>query len=453
MTNDITLAKKIAKEVTSLGGSVYFVGGCVRDELLGKPSKDIDIEVHGISPKALESILDRLGERLEIGKSFGVYGLKGHTLDIAMPRKERAVGRGHRDFVVDVDPLIGTLAAAKRRDFTIGALMKEVLSGKLVDHFGGLDDLKNGVLRHVDPASFPEDPLRVLRGAQFAARFGFTIAPETVELCRSIDLAALPKERVMEELKKALLGAKRPSVFFEVLRQMEQLSPWFDELAALIAVPQNPKYHAEGDVWQHTLMVLDQAAALRDKAEHPLALMLAALAHDFGKKTTTQFIRGAYHAYGHEREGLPLVTAFLRRLTCERELCSHVLNLVSLHMQPCAAAGRGDKLSTTNRMFDRALSPRDLVLLALADDRGRISEAARDCEAFLEERLQAYHETMALPFVEGKDLLAAGLTPDRHFSELLAYAHKLRLSQTPKETALKQTLAHARAIQKKGRPS
>ena len=192
---DMEAARAIARQAAALGGRAYYVGGFVRDRLLGRENTDVDIEVHGLTPSQLEEILDGLGGRLEMGASFGIYGLKGYGLDIAMPRRERAIGRGHRDFDVTVDPFLGTEQAARRRDFTVNALMEDVLTGRVLDHFHGVRDLRRGVLRHVDDRTFPEDPLRVLRGAQFAARFGFTAAPETIALCRGIDLSALPPER------------------------------------------------------------------------------------------------------------------------------------------------------------------------------------------------------------------------------------------------------------------
>ena len=205
--NDTNIAIAIAQKVASCGGSTYFVGGYVRDKLLGIENKDIDIEVHGITQKDLEEILSSIGELLRFGKSFGVYSIKGASIDVAMPRKEIATGRGHRDFDIEVDPFIGTEKACKRRDFTIGAIMQNVLTGEIVDHFGGIDDLHNKIIRHVNDDSFGEDPLRVLRAAQFASRFEFTIAEETIALCKNMDICALPAERVFEELKKALLKA------------------------------------------------------------------------------------------------------------------------------------------------------------------------------------------------------------------------------------------------------
>ena len=155
---DMEMAKKVAELVAEKGGKAYFVGGFVRDALLHIENKDIDIEVHGISHDELTAILDSLGQRITIGESFGIFNLKGYSLDIAMPRKEEARGQGHRDFAIFVDPFIGTEAAARRRDFTVNALMQDVLTGRIVDHFGGQEDLKNGILRHVNDASFAEDP-------------------------------------------------------------------------------------------------------------------------------------------------------------------------------------------------------------------------------------------------------------------------------------------------------
>ena len=280
---DLAMAREIAAKVAAAGGRVYFVGGCVRDQLLHQDVKDIDIEVHGVSVDKLREILDSLGERTEMGASFGVFGLKHIGLDIAMPRKEQSTGLGHKDFAVSVDPFIGTKKAAERRDFTMNALMQDVLTGEILDFFGGRDDLERKIIRHVNDTSYVEDPLRVFRAAQFAARFGFTIAEETRRLSSEMDVAHLAGERVMGELQKALLKAARPSGFFEELRKMNQLSVWFPEAEALIGVLQPAEHHPEGDVWKHTMQVLDETAALRGQAQHPLWLMLAALCHDFGK--------------------------------------------------------------------------------------------------------------------------------------------------------------------------
>ena len=446
---DQKMAREIARLVAEKGGSTYYVGGFVRDALIHKENKDVDIEVHGITPTCLEEILDSLGERMVIGESFGIFGLKGYSLDIAMPRKEEVRGQGHKDFDIFVDPFIGTESAARRRDFTFNALMQDVLSDEIVDHFGGVEDLKAGVLRHVNDKSFAEDPLRVLRAAQFAARFGFRVAEETVALCSRMPLQHLPRERIEGELKKALLKSEKPSLFFSVLREMEQLDVWFPEVKALIGVPQNPVYHSEGDVWTHTMMVLDEAAKLRDRTANPYWFMLAALTHDFGKAVCTEEKDGVLHAYLHEIKGLPLVQTFLTRLTSETKLLEYVLNLVQYHMKPNTVAGARSAEKTTTRMFDLAVDPEGLLCIALADDRGRITQApATDHEAFLYERLAIFRERMARPYVMGRDLLEAGLTPGPEFTDILKHAHKLRLAGVPKESALRQTLAYARKFYK-----
>ena len=442
---DRQMAMQIARLAAEHGGRTYYVGGFVRDALLGKENKDVDIEVHGITPHCLEEILDSLGHRMAIGESFGIFGLKGYSLDIAMPRKEEARGLGHRDFDVFVDPFIGTEAAARRRDFTINALMQDVLTGQIVDHFQGIAHLHSGVLRHVNDESFAEDPLRVLRAAQFAARFGFRVAGETIDLCRRMDLSHLPRERIEGELKKALLKAEKPSVFFEVLREMDQLDFWFPELKALIGVTQNPVFHSEGDVWTHTMMVLDEAAKLRHRAADPYWFMLAAVTHDLGKAVCTEEKDGVLHAYRHEIAGLPLAEAFLRRITRESKLISYVLNLVEYHMKPNTVAGAGSAPKVTTRMYDRSADPEGLICLALADDRGRITQApATNHEAFLYERLEIFRELMARPYVMGRDLIEAGLKPGAEFTDILNHAHKLRLAGIPKDSALVQTLAYAR---------
>ena len=446
---DKGMAEAIAKKVAEKNGRAYYVGGFVRDAILKKENKDIDIEIHGISPDELRQILCSVGKVITVGEAFGIFGLKGYGIDIAMPRKEKATGKGHRDFDVFVDPFIGAKKAAMRRDFTVNALMQDVLTGEILDFFGGQKDLSDEILRHVNDESFSEDPLRVLRAAQFAARFSFSVADETVALCRKIPLGSLSRERVEAELSKALMKAERPSVFFEVLKSMGKLDEWFPELKNLIGVEQSPIYHAEGDVWNHTMMVIDEAAKMRDKVSYPMGFMLSAVAHDFGKAVSTQIIDGKIHAYAHEIKGLPLIDSFLRRLTNETKLKRYVMNLCEYHMKPNALAENGASVKSTNRMFDSVCAPKDLIYLAAADNFGRISEKNNtDNTPFLFDRLQTYESIMAKPCVLGKDLIYAGLTPDKDFSEILSYAHKLHLAGIEKESALKQTLSYARKIKR-----
>ena len=445
VVKDIETAEAVARRVKDAGGRCFYVGGFVRDRLLGRENKDVDIEVHGLSPAELETILDFLGERLTVGESFGIYTLKGCSLDISLPRREGFSGGGHTELAEVTDPFIGPKAAAGRRDFTLNAMMQDVLTGEILDFFDGQADLERGIIRHVTPTIFREDPLRVLRAAQFAARFGFTVAGETLSLCRGVDLYSLPKERVEGEVKKALLKSERPSVFFELLREMGQLDTWFPELKALIGVEQNPEFHSEGDVWNHTMLVLDRAAECRDKARNPFAFMLSALTHDMGKALCTEEIDGVIHAYEHELLGLAPARAFVKRLTDENDVLKTVLNQTELHMRPNVMAAARSSVKKTNHLFDEAVDPEALIALAICDGLGTVSSAAYvSHEAFFESRLAAYREYMSRPYVMGRDLLEAGLTPGESFGDYLAYAHKLRLAGVPKESALKQTLAFAR---------
>lgn len=457
MDKNTEISIEIARRVAEKGGSTYYVGGYVRDKILGIENKDIDIEVHGVKPAVLEEILDSLGERITIGESFGIYGLKGYDIDVAMPRQEKNRGKGHKDFDVFVDPDIGTKKASERRDFTINALMQDVLTENIIDHWNGLEDLKAHVIRHINNVTFVEDPLRVLRAAQFAARFEYKVADETIELCKSMNLESLAQERIMAELGKALLKANKPSIFFQVLREMDQLTTWFPEVEDLIGVEQNPRYHAEGDVWTHTMMVLDAAVvfARGGKCRNELGFMLSALCHDFGKVVATEFVNGGIHAYGHEVKGIPLVKTFIKRLTSEKDILDYVVNITRLHMKPNSMANMNSHIKKTNQMFDDAIDPEGLICMALSDTYGQIlgensglKEPGSNGD-WLYARLDIYREYMSRPYVMGRDLMEAGLKPGKEFKEYLDFAHKLRLAGVPKNSVLSQILSMARKQENK----
>ena len=443
---DLQLSVEIARRVAAAGGRAMYVGGMVRDQLMGVECKDIDIEVYGLAPRALKDVLSTLGRVTEMGASFGVYGLQHSRIDIAMPRRERCVGIRHTDFEVSVDPDMSFADASMRRDLTVNAMMRDVLTGELVDLWGGRRDLEARVIRHVSDITFPEDALRVFRAAQFAARFEGTVAPEAMALCRRMDVYEISHERVFDELKKALLKAERPSVFFRVLREMDHLKEFFPEIEACAGVPQNPVYHPEGDVFEHTMLVLDCAAALRDQAKQPLAFMLAALLHDLGKAAATQVQPdGKITAYGHERAGLELCERQLRRLTNQAKLIEYVRNMTLLHMRPNVLAQAKSRKKKTRLLFDQSACPEDLILLSKADASGKRDkpyDAAN--EAFLRERLDDYYRTMQRPMVTGRDLIDAGLKPEPRFSEWLKRARTLHFSGIERDRALKQVVAEAK---------
>lgn len=405
-SRDMKMARCVAERVAEAGGRTYYVGGCVRDRLMGRDGKDIDIEVHGVSVRALEDILDELGERTAMGASFGIMGLRHYDLDIAMPRSEKATGRGHKDFEVFVDPFIGPERAALRRDFTMNALMEDVLTGEVLDFFGGRADLAAGLIRHVNDATFAEDPLRVFRAAQFAARFGFEVAEETAALSATMAVDALASERVLGELEKALLKAERPSIFFVELRRMRQMGTWFGELERL-----------DAPAWARAMGALDGAAGLRGEAQKPMSFMLAAMGIGLGFKDAKRL---------------------LTRLTNEVEATRYALDMNRRLPELCACLqGQADEYAWMT-LFDGSVCPGDLVLLARA---ARGSEAGwPEAERKIREMARLYYDRMERPFVMGRDLVEAGVKPGPGMGKALACAHRLRLMGAGKEEQLRGAL-------------
>lgn len=452
--DNYSMAIQIAKKVKEVGGIAYFVGGYVRDSILDIPNKDIDIEIHGIKPEILKNILSELGDIQTIGNAFGIYNLKGYDLDIALPRKERCIGTGHKDFEVYVDPYIGTHAAARRRDFTINALMKNILTGEIVDEFNGLNDLKNHIIRHVDSSTFREDSLRVLRACQFAARFNFKIASETINLCKTMDLSTLPKERIAGEPSKALLKAKKPSVFFNSLYECEQ-TKWFKEVYALKGIKQDSEYHPEGDVYMHTMSVLDQAGELFptgiDNPDRYLPFMLSALCHDFGKVNTTEInSKGRLCALNHEITGIPIANDFLGRIYNNKGFIKYVDNMIKYHMKAHSCFNNRSKTKTTNLMFDKLLYPKDFILLVYADSTGHdldnldnrqfnmFLEKAMTESGFLTDRYLDYGKRISESHITAEDLINIGLKPSPLFKIILDKAWDMHLKGIKKEHVLKQ---------------
>ena len=438
---------EIAQKVNALGGRAYYVGGCVRDKMMKIECLDKDIEIHGIEMEQLRTLLRSCTDNLIENLHFGVFTLPDYEIDVALPRSETLCGRTHKDFEVSIHPNLDTRQATVRRDFTINAMMEDVLTGELIDHYGGSSDLSEGIIRHIEDGRFMEDPLRVLRAAQFSARFQFRIDERTVALCKKMSLEALPRERVFDELKKALLKSDKPSLFFEALRTTDNLDEFFGELKDLIGVQQNEKHHAEGDVWVHTMMVLDECAKRRSNVKNPLGFMLSAICHDMGKAKCTEIVNGEIHSYNHEIEGLPIAEAFISRLTSDKKIKEYVLNMVEFHMKPNTLAAMESAIKKTNKMFDQAVEPLDLIHLAVADSLGKVAPREYyETEPFLMERLALFEEQMKKPYVTGADLIAEGFEPGEKFTKMLEYAHKLRLAGCEKDSALRQTIAFGRKL-------
>lgn len=441
------LHKAICAQIASCGGRALLVGGCVRDRLLGRAAQDIDCEVHGLSGGALFELLSRFGEVDRSGEAFGVYTLREAGFDFALPRLERRTGGRHADFCVEPVPDLDPARAAARRDFTVNAIMQDALTGEIIDPYGGADDLKAGVLRAVPGGQFEEDPLRVLRGAQFAARFCLTPDEDTLEMMRRMPLGELSPARVMEETKKALLGSDEPDVFFRVLRKAQALSPWFAEVQALCGVPQSAKYHPEGDAFEHTMRVLREAAAMRAQAEDPLAFMLAALTHDLGKAVTTKMgDKGDWQSIGHEREGLPLVESLLARLGAPKGCIARCREICALHMRVHTCFTQGARVTRTHLLFHECAHPRELALLCICDARGtgRPRAYADEEEAFIRDRLAQYESAAARPMPTGRMLLEAGAPGGPQMKPLLETAKKKALLGMDAQQAVHSALREYR---------
>ena len=428
------IAIDIARAVRDAGGRALIVGGCVRDELLGIESKDVDLEVFGLPADRLRDLLHTFGRIETVGESFAVF--KIGDIDVSLPRRESKSGRGHKGFIVDGDPSLSFVEAARRRDFTINAISRDPLTGELIDPFGGRGDLERRVLRAVDAQTFADDSLRVLRALQFAARFDLTMVEETKTLCRSIALDDLPPERIWGEVEKLLLRAPRPSTGFALALELGVIDRLWPELRALVGCPQEPEWHPEGDVWVHTLMVIDQARLQIDDLDRgrAVAVMLGAVCHDLGKPPTTAVIDGRIRSLGHEEAGVAPAAALLDRLNVQTiagfDVRSTVLGMVAHHLKP-GALMRADSRAGDGA-FRRLALKVDLELLARvarADCLGRTGSF--DCSAmdrFLERAraLGVEHEAPA-PIVKGRHLLDLGVAPGPRMGEILKQIYERQL--------------------------
>lgn len=432
----------LSNAVRDAGGRALLVGGCVRDDLMGHPPKDWDLEVYGIEPANLRALLDEFGPVNVVGEAFTVYKL-GPDLDVSLPRRERKSGRGHRAFVIEGDPSMTFEDAARRRDFTINAISRDPLTAEVIDPFHGQIDLEKRVLRVVSAETFAEDSLRVLRAAQLAARFELTIDDETLALCRTIDLSDLPSERVWGEVEKLLLRAAAPSRGLNWLRDLGATQQLFPEIQSLMDVPQEPEWHPEGDVFIHTGLVIDRARELIDDLPYPkqVTVMLAALAHDFGKPSTTEFIDGRLRSRGHEEAGVGPTEKFLDRLNIHTlegyDVRGQVIALVREHLKPGEFFKKREEVG--DGAFRRLARRCELDLLyrvAKADSLGRNAEwvprekwyDAVAQEWFIERaRELAVAEQPPAAILLGRHVLEMGIPPGPRVGEITKAVYELQL--------------------------
>ena len=438
MTDDpLDRARRIAEAVRAGGGRALVVGGWVRDRLMGpgdKVSKDIDLEVFGVPADRLRRLLETLGRVETVGESFQVY--KSGDIDVSLPRRESKSGRGHRGFDITGDPAMEIGEAVRRRDFTINAIAWDPLTDEYLDPCDGRGDIARRLLRVVDPQTFGDDSLRVLRAIQFAARFEFTLDETARALCRETPLNDLPAERIWGEIEKLLL-ATRPSIGLALAMELGVIRALFPELQALEGCPQEPEWHPEGDVWVHTLQVVDQARRRIDDLDRPqqIAVMLGAVCHDLGKPATTAVIDGRIRSMDHEEQGVAPAVAFLDRLNINSldgyNVRQQVVGLVAQHLKPGAWFKVRDEVG--DGAFRRLAHKVDLELLARvakADCLGR--EPGRfDCTAmdwFLDRaRFLGVEHRPPAPILLGRHVLALGLQPGPRVGEILKAVYEQQL--------------------------
>lgn len=444
----------MTRALRDAGGRAFLVGGWVRD-LMGlrqagrdglPPGDEIDLEVYGLPAERLAAILEQFGSVRLVGESFAVYKVIGDPagrdlplpeIDVSLPRRDIKVARGHRGFEVTGDPGLSVSEAARRRDFTVNAMLHDPLTGETIDPWRGADDLRDRRLRAVDPDTFVEDSLRVLRGMQLAARLEFTIDPDTVSLCRRVALDDLPAERLWGEMEKLLLKARRPSIGLEWAGHLAIVEKIFPELEALKGCPQEPEWHPEGDVWIHTLLAMDLAAdeSFTLPKEKRLAVLLATLCHDFGKPATTAIVDGRIRSYDHEEAGIEPTRAFLDRLKIHSiggyDLRHQVIQLVAHHLTPSHYFKNQDNVGDgAFRRLARKLEPELLYLVSRADCLGRSPGVfSTDAQEWFISRVRSLGvETGApRPILLGRHLLDLGLAPGPEVGRLTKAVYEMQL--------------------------
>ena len=450
--------------VRSSGGRPYLVGGAVRDALLGLQveNQDYDVEVFGLPADRLEAVLREVGLVDAVGQSFRVFKLSrvpgiASAVDVSLPRRDSKVGPGHRGIVVKGDPNLSIEEASRRRDFTMNAILWDPVHGELLDPWGGQRDLDARLLRAVDAETFGEDPLRALRAVQLAARYELEVDPATAALCASMPLGELPAERVFGEIEKLLLQARRPSRGFALMKQWSILAAIAPELLPLEETPQDPGWHPEGDVWVHTLQVVDEAAALipdlGDDRPRALTVMLASLCHDLGKPgTTTHEDDGHIRSRGHEEAGIPPTTSLLDRWNVHTllgyDVRAQVFALVAQHLKPGLLYDDRDRVSDgAIRRLARKVEPDLLYRVAKADCLGRrpgdFEPVAMDW--FLE-RVRRLNVEVRPPdsILRGRDVLALGVAPGPEVGRIVKAVYELQLDGTV--TTLEEARIEAQRI-------
>lgn len=449
---------EISTAIKAAGGRALLVGGAVRDMLIGKIPKDFDLEIFKLEATEIEKIARKFGKVSEVGKAFGILKIsvgEGIDIDLSLPRLDSKIGIGHRGFEVKTDPNMSFEDAARRRDFTINSMSSDPLSGELIDPFNGLTDLRERRLKVTDPERFKDDPLRVLRGLQFISRFGLEVEPATVRILQEMAplLKELPKERILDEWKKLLLKSEKPSLGLCAGMTLGILHEIHPELPPLRETPQEPEWHPEGDVWIHTLMVVDEAAKIvkREKLndEQAFTIMLSSLCHDLGKPLTTSTKDGRIISHEHEQAGEEPTKKFLDQINADNLTREKVVKLVVNHLTPTlfyindAVRGQTVKDGAIRRLAKRLFPAtiQELVYVAEADHLGRgIFESPESAEELLlptkdfpsgpwllaRARELAVEDSKPADLTQGRDWLTFGFKPGKNVGKLIQLANDLR---------------------------
>lgn len=436
--NKYPLVRTIIHKIHEIGGTPYLVGGAVRDLILDVNVKDLDIEIHGLPLETIEKVLSDFGFVDMVGKSFGVLRISALDVDWSLPRAD-SVGRKP---IVTIDPAMDIIKALRRRDLTMNAMAINLITMELVDPFGGLNDMQAKRLRTPDCQFFIEDPLRFYRVMQFIARFEMSPDLELNELCIHMNLRGVSQERISGEFEKIFLKSVRPSLGFRWIAHIDRLQELLPELGDLVGVAQDPGWHPEGDVFEHTMQVIDAAAQLTYKdSREKLIIMLAALCHDLGKATKTEMINGHLKSIGHAHASVEIAKRLLSRITMKKELTSLVLILVENHSQPLIFISENAGPAAYKRLAKKiapAVTLEMLALLARADRRGRNPKKGfplevhdeTDVDLFLERARKAFVSLQAeLPILYGRDFLAI-VSPGPVLGKLVDRAYALQIDQS-----------------------
>lgn len=426
---------KFLNVINQAGGRPLLIGGAVIDTIQGREIKDWDIEVHGLfMDNILAALLANEYQVDAVGAAFGVLKVRVGDLDvdISVPRRENKVGVKHTSFTVEIDPNMTPREASRRRDLTINSIYKNLNTNEIIDPYNGLKDLKDGVLKATDPTTFVEDPLRVLRIMQLLPRKGKVVDPQTIELCRSIkdQYGTIASERVFEEFNKLLLKAYKPSLGLQFLADCG----WIDNFKALkdlIACEQNPQWHPEGDVFQHTKRALDMASEVKYSLpeEWHLAFMYGVMLHDVGKPSTT---KEDFTAYGHDIAGVDIAEKFMKRITNDKILIQRVKYIVLYHMRVEGLFRGKAKIAPWKRLHNK-LRLDVCAAMSICDSLSRFGDnkdAPHPSSAYALELFKGFGPDPIPPILMGRHLIEKGIKPGPRYKKILDHAYKLQIDKS-----------------------